>query len=217
MIADCPTLFHMAERGSWNSICEHGLLSTSALLDLYGVNGVERQAIESTRRPSSITVTSNDLPQAVIRDQIPMTDDRLRRCLPPHISPQDWYELLNQKVFFWLSRERLCRLTGGRAYRHKSHDVIELDTRSLIEAHRERIWLCPMNSGNTYPIPHPRDEFTFQRIADYPYQYWKPRRKRRERVVELAVDHSVPNLQEFVTRVVEVQGSNELQELYCAP
>jgi hypothetical protein len=33
LVTDNPVLFHMAERGSWDSIREHGLLSTSALLD----------------------------------------------------------------------------------------------------------------------------------------------------------------------------------------
>jgi len=46
LLQDCPTLYHMAERGSWPSIREHGLLSTSALLDLYGKQGAEREAIE---------------------------------------------------------------------------------------------------------------------------------------------------------------------------
>ena len=46
-----PVLFHMAESGSWESIRECGLLSTSALLDLFEVEGGERITIESTRRP----------------------------------------------------------------------------------------------------------------------------------------------------------------------
>jgi hypothetical protein len=42
-----PVLFHMAEDGSWESIRERGLLSTSALLDLFEVEAEERFAIES--------------------------------------------------------------------------------------------------------------------------------------------------------------------------
>ena len=205
----------MAERGSWDSIRERGLLSTSALLDLYGVTGAKRKAIESMRRPSSIPVEASGLPKAVVRDQIPMTDARLNQCLPAHITPTDWYELLNTKMFFWLTRDRLHRLTGGRTYRGKTHDVMEVDTRSLIEAHRDRIWLCPMNSGNTFPMPHPRDESTFLRIADYPYHLWRKKRPRGERVVELAVDHSVSDICQYVTRVVVIRGTAVEQELYC--
>lgn len=212
VIANCPTLFHMAERGSWSSIRERGLLSTSALLDLYRISGAKREAIESTRRSASIPLNASALPRAVVRDQLPMDDKGLRRCLPRHLTPRDWYELLNTKVFFWLTRDRLQRLTCARPYREKSHDVIEVDTRSLIGAHRERIWLCPMNSGNTKPYPHPRNESTFSRIADYPYDHWRRKRKRGERVVELAVDHSVPDLHRYVTRVTVMRGT-EVEEI----
>ena len=37
LLSDCPTLYHMAEDRSWPSIRHRGLLSTTALLDLYGV------------------------------------------------------------------------------------------------------------------------------------------------------------------------------------
>ncbi|WP_419912423.1 DUF7002 family protein [Hoeflea sp.] len=214
VIADCPTLYHMAERGSWQSIRDRGLLSTSALLDLYGISGSQRTSIESMRRPDSVPLQADGLPTAVVRDQIPMTDDRLRQCLPTHLSPTDWYEILNTKVFFWLTRDRLHRLTGGRTYRFKSHDVLELDTKSLIDAHRDRIWLCPMNSGNTFPFPHPRDESTFSRIADYPYSTWRTKRRRGERIVELAVDHSVPDILQHVKRAVVMQDTTVERELF---
>lgn len=67
-------LYHMAERGSWDSIRQHGLLSTTALLDLYGVKGAERDFIEARRRPTSVTLTSAQLGSSVIRDQKPMDD-----------------------------------------------------------------------------------------------------------------------------------------------
>ena len=54
LIADCPTLYHMAERGSWESIKTRGLLSTSALLDLYAVPEPQRSSIEKQHRPLGI-------------------------------------------------------------------------------------------------------------------------------------------------------------------
>lgn len=210
LVSNCPTLYHMAERGSWSAIRDYGLLSTSALLDLYGINGPSRERIELRHRPSSVPIEREGLPGAVVRDQIPMSDAGLTRALPPQIKPCDWYALLNAKVFFWLSLERLHKLTGAKSYRGVEHDVIEVDTRSLITTHRERIWLCPMNSGCTKPIPHPRDESAFLRIPDYPYSHWRDRRKRTERAVELAVDYSVPDIAEHVRRVVVKRGSDEL-------
>jgi hypothetical protein len=213
LLSDCPTLYHMAEDGSWPSIQERGLLSTTALLDLYGVTGAARIAIEERRRPASIALEGAGLPAAVIRDQLPMDDVGLRRCLPPHFTPADWYRLLNQKVFFWLTRERLVKLLKAGSYKDRPHTVIGVSTRALVEAHRERIWFCPMNSGCTKPYPHPRDEQTFRRIPDYPYSHWRKRRRRGERVVELAIDYEVPNIADIVTRVVTMQSDRELGTL----
>lgn len=210
LITNCPTLYHMAERGSWDSIKQYGLLSTSALLDHYDVQPPIRTEIESRHRPKSVEVTGDGLPRAIVRDQIPMSDAGLKRALPDRLSPADWYELLNAKAFFWFSEERLHKLTNAKAYRDREHDVLEVDTRSLIDAHRDSIWFCPINSGCTKPMPHPRDETIFARIAEYPYSHWRERRSRRERVVELAVDHSVEDICDHVKRVVVKRGTKIL-------
>jgi hypothetical protein len=124
LLSDCPTLYHMAEDASWPSIRERGLLSTTALLDLYGSQGAEREQVEAQRRPAGVVLEHASLPRAVIRDQLPMDDGGLRRCLPGHIEPTDWYRLLNGKVFFWLTRRRLLTLLNARPYRRRPHDVI---------------------------------------------------------------------------------------------
>jgi hypothetical protein len=203
----------MAEDGSWPSIRERGLLSTTALLDLYGATGAARVEIEERRRPASKPLHRSGLPLAVVRDQLPMDDAGLRRCLPLHLTPADWYQLLNQKVFFWLTRDRLIRLLKAGTYRDRPHTVIEVSARALVEAHHDRIWFCPMNSGCTKPYPHPRDGNTFRRIPDYPYFRWRRSRPRGERVVELAVDYSVPDIARFVIRVIRMKGGHQLDTL----
>ena len=214
LVSECPTLYHMAERGSWFAIQQYGLLSTSALMDLYGIEGARRETIELRHRPASVPINADGLPGAVVRDQIPMSDEGLRRALPARLKPSDWYALLNAKVFFWLSLERLHKLTGAKTYRDREHDVLEIDTRSLIEAHREKAWLCPINSGCTKPMPHPRDESAFLRIADYPYAHWRRRRRRTERVVELAIDNSVLDIADHVKRVVIKRGNESLGAVF---
>lgn len=207
LISNCPTLYHMAERGSWPAIERHGLLSTSALMDLYEIDGAQRAQIELAHRPKSVSIAADGLPGAVIRDQIPMSDSGLKRALPSRLQPSDWYALLNSKVFFWLSVERLHKLTQAGAYRDHEHDVLEVDTRLLVDAHRDKIWLCPINSGCTKPMPHPRDEGIFSRIPQYPYAHWRSRRARTERAVELAIDYSIPDIARYVRRVVAKRGS----------
>ena len=210
LIAHCPYLYHMAERGSWPSIREKGLLSTTALLDLYSVGGAARRKIERSHRAECVELTRDGLPRAVIRDQIPMRDSDLRRCLPDHLNPSDWYHILNQKVFFWLTENRLHKLTGARAYRHQEHDIIVVDTRSLIEAHWSTIRLCPINSGCTRPFARWRDESIFSRIEEYPYRYWRGKRGPGKRVVELAVDYAVPDICDHVLHVVAKKGTDIL-------
>jgi hypothetical protein len=132
LLDDCPALYHMAQRQSWPSIRENGLLSTTALLDRYGVSGVKRESIEMQRRPSSVVLEQRGLGRAVVRDQHPMDDAGLVRCLQDGLSPQDWYRLLNSKVFFWLTRARLLRPLNAGNYQNEEHDVLELDALSLL-------------------------------------------------------------------------------------
>lgn len=210
LIRDCPTLYHMAERGSWPSIQRHGLLSTSALLDLYDVQGARREAIEGCRRPEGVSIEHPVLGRAAIRDQKPMDDAGLRMCLLDGLTPEDWYRCLNGRVFFWLTRERLLRLLNARPYREAEHDVLELDTASLVAAHQPAIRLSPINSGTTKPFPSTaskRGRETFLPIAEYPYARWRAQgRKAGERVVELTVDYAVPDAARFVRRVVAMRG-----------
>ncbi len=213
LLEDCPRLFHMAERGAWDGIKRHGLLSTSSLLDLYEIKGSERFALESGRRNTTAEINAPGLGSAKIRDQLPMDDKGLRRCLPDTISPQQWYEFLNRKVFFWLTKNRLDRLSNAKAYRDAEHEVLVLNSRRIVESYCEKIWLCPINSGCTKPMPAPRDYSTFARIVDYPYQCWRKRRKRGERVVELCIDGGVPNVTDFVECVYVVRGTMKLSEL----
>lgn len=214
LLADCPELFHMAERGSWPLIRRHGLLSTSALLDLFGVEGAARGAIESARRPESVVLEDGAHGRAVIRDNKPMADGSLRRCLRDGLEPADWYRILNGRVFFWLSRKRLLKLLAARSYAHSEHDVLTLDARSLVEANRARITLSPINSGATSRFPVERGLTTFLPIADYPYAEWRRKRARGERAVELAVDRGVERIERFVTRVVRMKGDRETETIW---
>lgn len=210
LLSDCPTLYHMAEEGAWAGISKNGLMSTTALLDHYDVQGDRRNLIESCHRPTSVDLLPDETEVAKVRDQIPMSDGGLLRALPAGLTPSDWYRLLNAKVFFWLTPERLLRLLTAKAYKDQEHDVLEVDSRSLVGAYREKVWLCPINSGCTKPFPHPRDESTFQRIDEYPYETWKKKRKAGERVVELSVDYAVPDIVKFTRRVTRRRGSTEL-------
>ncbi len=206
LLRDCPVLYHMAECGSWNSIRRHGLLSTSALLELFEVPETTRGVIGANRRPDNVVIEHPRLGRAVIRDQKPMDDAGLLRCLQDGLVPEEWYRLLNARVFMWLTRDRLHRLLKARPYRGLEHDVLELDAAPVVAACRERITLSPINSGATKPFPRGRGKDTFLSIENYPYASWRRKRKAGERVVELAVADGIRDVGQFVRRVLRMRG-----------
>jgi hypothetical protein len=194
-----PRLYHMAEADSWESIAKHGLLSTSALLDLFGINGEERQNIELRRRGRSQEIKHAVHGRVVVRDQKPIIESKLKASLQD-CTLEEWYRLLNGRVFFWLTKERLNTLLSAKEYREKPHTVLTLDTRSLAKDYARSITLSPMNSGNTLPIAHPRGKATFSRMQDYPFRQ-RLKRGPYYTVVELAVEGGVPDLVNYTIRV----------------
>ena len=180
-----PRLYHMAEDGSWPSIRDHGLHSSSRLLDRYGVEGSRRYRLETRRRPASVALEANGLPRAVIRDQLPMTDGALERCLQGGLAPPDWYKTLNGKTFLWATRERVDRLLGARAYRDRPQEIMTIDSRSFLARYADRVQLCAINSGSTLFKPQPRGPGTFKSITQFPYEALAARRGPRGAVVEV--------------------------------
>jgi hypothetical protein len=201
LIKTFPRLYHMAYVNAWPGIKRYGLLSTSALLDLFEVTGSNREALEANRRNDSITIRHKQYGKAVIRDNKPMDDTGLVRALTD-MMPEEWYRTLNSKVFFWLTEERLKTLLSARAYRSENHCVITVDTHGLVGDYQDKIWLSPINSGATKPMPQLRGTQTFSRIGDYPFHDWsKKRRSCIKAVAELAIDYAVPNIRDYVKAV----------------
>ena len=214
LVALYPRLWHMAHEGSWPSIRDRGLMSVSAMLDEYNVPDKEQVLLESTHRPECVVLRKAGFPCAVLRDQKPMSDVRLTRCLRDGLSPRQWYELLNSRCFFWLSPSRIWSLLKARAYRASTQTVLTIDTASLVAAYGERIWLSPINSGSALFNPQPRGLGTFYRVADFPFTERRSTRRLQDAVVELVVDHSVPDIANHVLAVHAVRGTEVLSELW---
>jgi hypothetical protein len=177
------------------------LLSTSALLDLYGYTGDKRHAIEAAHRPRSIPIKATGLSGAIVRDQRPMSNSALQKCLLDGLKPEDWYCTLNQKCFFWLSRTRLRRLLGAKAYRADPQVVLTMDTASLLKANQKGVLLSPYNSGSTIMNPVKRGNDTFLPVADYDFAAWKRKRGKAGAVVELVTTGGVLDIRDHVLAV----------------
>jgi hypothetical protein len=216
-IARHPQLFHMAEEGAWDGIREHGLLSTTALLDLYQYDGEARVAIESRRRSEIVTIRHprTGVP-AQIRDNKPLRLQFLEECLTD-MTVQGWCELLNRKVFFWVSEDRLAKLLSARAYKNRAHDVITIDTRALVERELPNITLAPINTGATlYPTATKRGSDTFVSIPAYPLADYIKWRGHENAIVELAVDYKVDRVDQLAVRAERRHQEEVLEVLWIA-
>ena len=210
LVGRYPRLFHMAADKSWPSIVDHGLLSTTALLDLFEVTGDERATIEAARRPECAVVAHAVHGRAVIRDNKPLLEGRLAGCLEDGLTPSEWYCLLNSRVFFWPTEDRLRTLMGAEAYQASAKVVITVDTRALVARHARRMTLSTINSGATRPFARPRGLRTFVPLADFD---WEARRHRgKNAVAEVAVDYSVPDIVEVAESAIRhlPDGGTEL-------
>jgi hypothetical protein len=158
-------IYHLAEAANWRSIQLHGLLSTSALLDLTALPKKERDRYEQHHRPDHTELTGG----IHIRDQKPMPAEALRRCLVD-LTPAEWYRLHNGKVFFWLDPNRLNRQRGACAQR--AQIVLIVDTAQLMSRHADQVSLCPINSGNARRKPAVRGKSTFVPYAEWVKSGW---------------------------------------------
>ena len=188
-------LYHMAELNSWPSIQRYGLRSTSALLDLFETSGPSRVQIESEWRPKSVPLDHPTYGTAVIRDQLPMPEDKLVHHLVD-MTTRHWYELINGKTFFWPGETPLGWMLNAPPYRAREHAVIVVPTEKLLAHHAGKVTLSAINSGSlrrsttTATVPL-RGSSTFQPIRDFTDRW----------VRELAVEYSVPNIADLAIRV----------------
>jgi hypothetical protein len=125
--------------------------------------------------------------------------------------------MLNSKSFFWLSPARIWRLLRARAYRDSTQTVLTVDTEGIVDAYSDRIRLSPINSGSTIFNPQPRGHNTFKRIEDFPFVERAKTRSLENNVVELVVEHSVPDIAQYVLAVHEVKGDKIIREIWRSP
>lgn len=186
-----PQLYHLAEAGSWRSIQRHGLLSVSAILDLFEVDGERRDELESQVRPKPVPLRHPSHGVVVLRDQKPLSWAKLSACLID-MTAAEWSRLLNRHVFFWLERRHLEGLLNAKEYRVHSHDVITFDTRSVLRSHEA--YLSPINSGSTLFNPAKRGRTTVRPLAIYDVL-------EKRRPIEFLIEGGVPDARKHVVHV----------------
>ncbi|WP_223297433.1 DUF7002 family protein [Catenulispora acidiphila] len=217
LINKYPVLYHMAEEGTWPSIQKRGLLSTQALVDLYNPEPAVKNSILGAVRRSSIALDNPVLGRTIIRDQRPLKF--LDKCLLPGTSPQQFLDVLNGRVFFWLARHRLETLLSARLYRDKQQTVLHVDTGRLMERYGDEVELAPYNTGSMHiPNAPRRGKDVFVAVDDYPYDDWRVQRgSKGDAVVELTVPYAVPDISDMTLRVESWSGGDVVDVIYSAP
>jgi hypothetical protein len=181
----------MATEDALPQIERYGLLSTEAMLDLLGITGAGREELLTKRRPKPVVLRDKKYGKFVLRDQIPMHDSALKKCLIGLTAPQ-WYTMLNERVFMWASAKRVETLLSARAYRNSRHLVLTLDTAKIVLAHGADLRLSAINSGATLYNPPMRGVHTFSPPAEF------ERHNGRKHVIEVTVPKSIPKIRDYI-------------------
>jgi hypothetical protein len=202
------TVYHLADAANWPSIRQHGLMSARRLIDLHQPqdSGAARR-----HRPTNRSLAEGVL----IRDQKPMPPKALARCLRNGLEPEDWYELLNSKVFFWMDPRRLNR--QRLACKDSPQIVLVLDATRLLLNYCSSAAVTPINTGNA------RRRAAFRNVSTFvAYQRWRTdgweaevipgahRRDRNHRPVELAIPDAVPDVIDYLVAVVPLGAGETL-------
>jgi hypothetical protein len=202
----------MAEPDTWLKIQKAGLLSTATILDHCGMTGKQRDALELQKRERKVPIEHPTLGTIILRDQKPLIVSKLAGSLTD-CTIEQWLRMLNNRVFFWPTWERLETLMSAREYAGHKHLVLTVETLPLVQDCKDNITLTPMNTGNTQPIAHERGLETFSKMQDYPFQE-RLKRGPYYTVVEVAVEGGVPNITEYVVKAEHaVYKGSEIQTL----
>jgi hypothetical protein len=171
---------------------------------------MRREAILRQRRAQSFELQHPVVGTVTIRDQKPLFLHNLDLI---DVTVEEFLELLNSRIFMWTHPQRLERLLGARAYRDTRHDVLVLDTASIVETYYDRIRLTGMNTGATiFPSSPPRGAESFVTIADFPFA--ARRKPLVDNVVELCVIGGVDRVEDHVIQVEQRQGAAVTRTLY---
>jgi len=161
-IINRPTLYHLTNENNLPIILKHGrIYSTNSLIEMS--SNLDYYPIKRQRRPNHITIDVNG-DMISIRDQRPISEKALQKCLTNNWTCADFYEFLNNRVFTWPTLDRLHR--HYERYKNENPIIIALDTALLFETNPNPLF-SRLNSGatraNSYlgGVPPSRGKETF--------------------------------------------------------
>jgi len=194
-----PQLYHVTRPGAMKSIRSNGLLSTASLLALLGVPTVQRELIESTRRPQSLSIKHPVYGTVRISDNAPLGEDALAACLDDGLSTADWMRMLNRRVFFWVDEKNLNGHLRASIRRGEECMVLVFDTYSVVSTYYRCVELAAINTGSTMRHPARRGLTTFSPAYRYTYEEWRRLRGGYDRIKELTIMNGLHDVNAHMT------------------
>jgi Family of unknown function (DUF7002) len=213
MTRSITTLYHLVDAANWPRVRSSGLKSARRLFAESKPFDLDERPIWRRHCTESIVLSSG----ARIRDQKPMPPKALRNCLNDGLTPEDWYELLNAKVFFWVDPERLDR--QRRVCGAAPQLALVIDTDRLLARYIDTACVTPINTGNAMRAAARRGYATF-----VPYRRWQANgwsseaelggriRPASHRPVEVTIEDAVPDIMEFITARIHLEEGEALFE-----
>lgn len=137
-------MYHLTASSNVASIVERReLLSAKRVAETVGLENISD--FVRTRRPHHVVLESAGRAFHV-RDQRPISERALAKCLSNGMTVGDYLELLNERIFFWATTDRLNR--HYVRYRDEKPTILRFKTADIISLN-SNVELCRLNSGAT--------------------------------------------------------------------
>ncbi len=162
-----PQVYHVSLCSNPRTVVELGLLSAAGILNLLELPTSLRKPLQESQRKAITRLSHPVHGLFFLNDQIPLAPAALDRCLQGS-TVTEWYEELNHRIFFWLSRSRVDRFAAARKAISPARTLFVLNTEQLLGTQPESFDLCHFNSGSAIRKAVPRSLASFQSLAVYP-------------------------------------------------
>jgi len=165
-------IYHLTDNRNWNTIREDRLLlSAESIVNRSNLDVEEKASILNNRRPFHKMVII-DGESYFLRDQKPISEKNLNKCLTEGWTSANFIFLLNSRIFFWPNLKRLW--SHYNRYSNENPIILKVPTRVLLEIN-DQAEFCRLNSGatrsNSYlnGAPPSRGEGTFLVAHSFPF------------------------------------------------
>gem|GEM_PF-1486923 len=141
-----PFLYHLSDARNLSQIVKEGKLYSSVeLAEKSSLDDEDKKKIILQRRPTHKLIPIEGVIY-YIRDQRPVSEKNLLKCLTPGWTLANFYLLINSRVFFWPTVKRLE--SHFSRYRAENPVIIRVSTEEILKINQNAEF-CRLNSGAT--------------------------------------------------------------------